>query len=127
MATTGIDTHKESDGQAVTVSLDATVYKDQVAYVDGWLGVAAGSGDSGDSIALDIGSVERQFTVPSSLNASKGDIVYIDVTSLYGQHIPNDSAYSTSAGGNKVAFFKATSDQDGTFITGVVIPWGLAS
>lgn len=124
--TTGADSYKESDGAALNVDLLYTVDKGDVAYVDGWLGVTANSGDSGDTIALDVSSIERQFTVPSGLGASKGDIVYIDVTDLTG-HKPDDTAYSTSSGANKVAFFKATADQDGTLLTGIVLAGNLAS
>lgn len=126
-AMTGENSYKESDGRAVNVDLLYTVDTGQVAYVDGWLGVMSASGDSGDERALDINPIERQFTVPSGLSVSKGDIVYIDITDLTG-HIPDDAAYSTSAGSNKVAYFKATADKDDNdVVTGVVLPGNLAS
>ena len=120
---TGADTHKESDGLSVAVSLTATVTAKQVAFVEGWLGVTVRAGVSGDSAVLDISPVERQFTVPSGLGASKGDIVYIDVTDLTG-HTPDDSAYALAAAADHVAYFKCTSDQDGTEVTGIVLAAG---
>ncbi|RMH11471.1 MAG: hypothetical protein D6698_16355 [Gammaproteobacteria bacterium] len=123
MMTTGADSHFESDGQSVTVSLLHMVAAKQVAFVDGWLGVTAAAGESGDQIALDIAQCERQFTVPAGLSVSKGDIVYITVADVTG-HTPNDTAYSTSAGAGKIAFFKATSNKDTTnnVVTGIVLP-----
>lgn len=127
MLVVGADTHKESDGKSLHVDLTATVTAKQVAVVDGWLGIVEEAGDSGDVVALTIDPIERQFTVPSGLSVSKGDIVYVDVTDLTG-HTPDDTAYSTSAGANKVAFFKATADKDGNdVVTGIVLPGNLAS
>ena len=110
--TVGEDTYKESDGKAVNVDLTATVAAKQVALVDGWLGITGQSGDSGDTITLDIEDDERQFTVPSGLSVSRGDIVYIEVAEVTG-HTINDAGYSTSAGSGKTPFFKATEDKDG--------------
>ena len=117
----GENSYLESDGKAVDVDLSYTVGKDQVAVVEGWLGVAMGSGDSGDTIALGVDDREYQFTVPSGLSVSKGDIVFIEVADLTG-HVPDDTAYSTSAGAGKVAFFKATADKDANdVVTGVML------
>ena len=125
MATTVADanpkTWLESDGKAVDVDLLYTVLKGQPIYVDGWLGLAAQSGDSGDSIALIADDREYQFLVPAGLSVSKGDIVYITVATVTG-HYPDDEAYTTSAGAGKVAFFKATADKDANnIVTGVML------
>lgn len=126
MLSTG-DTAKESDGDAVNVDLNYTVAKDDICYVDGWLGVAADDGDSGDTIALDISEVERQVVVPAALNPAKGSIIYIDVTDLTG-HIPDDTAYGTSAGANKVAFMRTTSTKDASnVLTAIFLKGGLLS
>lgn len=118
---TGKQTHFNSDGKAVQVALQYTVEAEQIAYVEGWLGRTNESGDSGDYIALNVGMAEYQFTVPSLLSVSKGDIVYVDITDLTG-HIPDESAYSTTADGSKVALFKATSDKDANnVVTGVLL------
>lgn len=118
----GEDTYKESDGKAVQVDLLYTVKARQVAVVDGWLGVAVAGGESGDEIALDVSPIERQFTVPAGLSVSKGDVVYIEVADLTG-HTPDDTAYSTTAGAGKVAFFKATMDKNASnVVTGIVLP-----
>ena len=107
--TTGANTYLESEGKSVQVDLSFTVAANQVAVVEGWLGITADSGDSGDTIALTNDRREYQFTVPD-LSLTKGDIVYIEVADLTG-HTPDDTAYSTTAGAGKVAFFKCTSDQ----------------
>ena len=111
----------ESDGKAVNVALTATVTKGQPIVAQGWLGLAAADGVSGDTIALVADDREYQFLVPSGLSVAKGDIVYITVATVTG-HYPDDEAYTTSAGAGKVAFFKATAAKDGNnIVTGVML------
>lgn len=115
------DTFFESDGKAVNVDLLYTVGKGEVAVVDGWAGITGQSGDSGDEIALIADNREYQIEVPSTLDVDKGDIVYLEVADVTG-HTPDDTAYSTSAGGGKVAFFKATADKDANdIVTGILL------
>lgn len=117
----GKQVHFESDGKAVNVNLLYTVEKGMVAVVDGWLGITGESGDSGDVIALIADDREYQFEVPSTLDVAKGAIVYLEVADLTG-HTPDDSAYSTSAGSGKVAFFKATAAKDANnIVTGIML------
>jgi len=117
----GENTYLESDGKSVEVDLLYTVPEGQLAVVEGWVGVAAESGDSGDRIALSSDDREYQFTVPAALDVDKGDIVYLEVADLTG-HIPDDSAYSTSPGAGKVALFKATMDKDDNdMVTGIML------
>ena len=117
----GQNTYLESDGKSVAVTLSATVSKNQVAYAEGWLGVSNRDGVSGDVITLSVDRREYQFTVPSTLSVSKGATVYVDVTDLTG-HIPDDTAYYTATGSNRVALFKATAAKDGNnVVTGVLI------
>ena len=117
----GANTYLESDGKAVDVDLTSTVGKNQVAVVAGWLGVSQASGDSGDTVALAVDDREYQFTVPDTLDVSKGDIVYVEVADLTG-HIPDDAAYGTTAGAGLIAFFKATMDKDANnVVTGIMI------
>lgn len=119
---TGENTYLESDGKAVYVDLLYTVEKDQVAVVDSWLGIAATDGESGDTIALTVDEREYQFTVPTALAVVKGETVYITVATLTG-HTPDDAAYTKTAGAGKLAFFKATSDQDANdVVTGKMLP-----
>ena len=125
MATTVADanpkTHFESDGKSVNVDLTSTVLKGQPIVVDGWVGLAGASGDSGDTIALVADDREYQFLVPAGLSVAKGAIVYITVATITG-HYPDDEAYTTSAGAGKVAFFKATAAKDGNnIVTGVML------
>jgi len=117
----GKKTWKESDGKAVNVTLVSTVQSQQVIYAEQWVGVAVGSGDSGDTIAMDVDQVERQFEVPSTLTVNKGDIVYLTLANRTG-NVFADNAYSTSAGAGKVAFFKATATKDANnVVTGIVL------
>jgi hypothetical protein len=117
----GENTHFESDGKAVDVTLSYTVPKGQVAVVESWLGIAGSSGDSGDEIALIVDDREYQFTVPAGLAVAKGAIVYVTVADLTG-HIPDDTAYGTSAGAGKIAFFKATAAKDANnVVTGIML------
>lgn len=117
----GQNTYLESDGKSVAVTLSASVDKNQVAYAEGWLGIANQGGVSGDVITLSVDGREYQFTVPAALAVSKGATVYVDVTDLTG-HIPDDTAYYTASGANRVALFKATADKDANdVVTGVLI------
>lgn len=123
MATTvsGLTNYFESDGKTCNVDLLYTVLKDSVIYVDGWLGLAGVSGDSGDAIALIADDREYQFVVPAGLSVAKGAIVYITVATVTG-HYPDDEAYTTSAGAGKLAFFKATAAKDANnIVTGIMI------
>lgn len=123
MATTvaGSTTYFESDGLAVNVDLLYTVSKASVIVADGWVGLAGENGLSGDTIALIADNREYQFEVPATLSVSKGDIVYITVATVTG-HYPDDEAYTTSAGGGNVAFFKATADKDtNDIVTGIML------
>jgi len=123
MATTvaGAKAWFESDGKSVNVDLLYTVVKGAVIYADGWLGLAAADGVSGDSIAEIVDDREYQFKVPAGLSVDKGDIVYITVATVTG-HYPDDEAYGTSAGAGKIAFFKATAAKDANnIVTGVML------
>ena len=125
--TTGAETHLESDGKAVDVDLLYTVAKGQVLYVDGFLGVAAGDAESGESVALSVDQREYQFTVPANLTVNKGDIVYIDPSDLTG-HVPDDAGYATTAAQGLLALFKATSDKDANnVVTGILLPLGVGA
>lgn len=115
------DTFFESDGKAVNVDLTYEVSKGQLAVVEGWLGITAEDGESGDTIALIVDDREYQFEVPSTLSVSKGDIVYIAVADITG-HDVDTTAYSTDAGAGEVALFKATSDKDANnIVTGIML------
>src|SRR5690606_30165058 len=111
----------ESDGKSVSVTLSSAVSKNQVAYVEGWLGIANQGGDDGDVISLSVDRREYQFTVPSGLSVSKGATVYVDVTDLTG-HIPDSTAYYTAADTDRVPLFKATAAKDANHVvTGILI------
>lgn len=115
------DTYFESDGKSVNVDLLYTVAKNQIAYVDQFLGIVLADGDSGDSVALNQDKREYQLMVPTALAAVKGDVIYIDVTDLTG-HTPDSTAYYKAADTNRVAFMKLTSDQDANdVVTGILL------
>jgi uncharacterized protein DUF2190 len=115
------DTHHESDGKSVTVQLSATVAANRVAVVQGWLGISAGSGNSGEYIALNADGREYQVVVPSGLSVAKGDIVYITVATVTG-HYPDDAAYTTTSGAGKTPLIKATAAKDANnVVTGILI------
>jgi len=117
----GTQTHIESDGRGVAVSLTTAVAKGAVAYADGWLGLAGADGASGDTVALAVDGREYQFRVPAGLAVTKGQIVYIDLALVTG-HYPDDEAYGTNDVWGSVALFKATSDKDAANIaTGVLL------
>ena len=123
MATTvaGLNTPFESDVKSVNISLLYAVVKGATVYADGWLGIAGGDGASGDTIALIADDREYQFKVPAGLAVAKGQIVYVTVPTVTG-HYPDDEAYTTTAGSNKVAYFKATAAKDSNnIVTGVMI------
>lgn len=113
-----------TDGNSVPVSLLYTVAKDRIAVVDGWCGIAASDGDSGDDIYLTVDDREYLFTVPAGLSVTPGVIVYIEVADVTG-HYPDDTAFSTSAGAGKVAFFKATGTKNAdNLVPGVMLGRG---
>lgn len=117
----GDQTFKESDGKAVNVTLSYTVLKDWLVVVEGWIGIADSSGNSGEEIALSVDNYEYQLTVPSGLAVAKGDIIYITVATLTG-HRPGDAAYTVAPGAGKVAVFKATAAKDvNNVVTGIML------
>lgn len=105
------DTWFESDGKSVNVTLTATVAKGRVIVAQGWVGIAGSSGVSGQEIALIADDREYRIEVPAGLAVAKGAIVYIEVADVTG-HYPDDTAFSTTPGAGKVAFFKATAAKD---------------
>lgn len=113
--------HKESDGKSLQLTVSYDVAAEQLAVIDGWVGVTFEAGESGDLIALDISQQEYQFEVPTALEVVTGEIVYLEIADLTG-HTPDSTAYSKTAGSGKVALFKATSDQDANdVVTGIFL------
>ena len=122
---TGENTYHDNGGRSVEVDLTSTVAAHQVAYVDGWLGIAAGAGDSGDSVALIADHQAYQFTVPTALAVEKGDTVYVDITDLTG-HLPDGTGYAKASGSNLVALFKAIEALDANdHVIGILLPEGV--
>jgi predicted RecA/RadA family phage recombinase len=110
-----------SDGKAVDVALTSSVLAGDVIYADGWLGIAATAGDSGDDVAIAIDAREYIFDVGASLSVSKGNTVYVTVTTLTG-HLPTLSGWATSSGSNRIRLFRATTDKDANnLVHGILI------
>lgn len=122
----GESTHFDNDGKAVNVTLDYATPANEVVYVDGFLGITAQSGLSGDEVALTIDRRAYQFTVPDSLDVSKGDKVYIITANVDINHQPPDDAYTTSSGAGRIALFKAIEDKDSdNVVVGILLPDGV--
>lgn len=121
MAASNAKIHLYGTGKAVVVTVNEAVLKGELINAQGWIGIAAGDASSGQSVALIVDNREYQFTVPAALTVNKGDIVYIDKTAVAVNH-PTDAAWSTSAGANRVALFKATADKDtNNVVTGIML------
>lgn len=120
------ETHFDADGKSVTLAITATVVKDRVVVIDGWVGVTNGSGNSGDSVAVGIDLVERQLIVPSGFGPALGDIIYVTIATITG-HYPDDAAYTNSAGAGKVALGKVTEVKDGNDVLRYITLPNLAS
>jgi hypothetical protein len=105
--------HKLNTGLSVEIEVTSTIEAGELAYVDGFLGMNVREIESGESGVLDIEPAQWDVILPTTLDLSKGDIIYVDVTDLTG-HVPDDSAFSTTSGGSKVKWAKAMTDQDGT-------------
>jgi plastocyanin len=122
----GENTYFDNDGKAVNVTLSYETEALAVAYVDGFLGITATSGESGDEIALTIDRRAYQFTVPASLDVSKGDTVYIILANVDIDHEPPDDAYTTTSGAGRKALFKAIEDKDSNnVVVGILLPEGV--
>lgn len=124
---TGTLTYFDNDAQSVNVSLTYPVVKDQVAVVETFVGIVNKSGSSGQGISLNIDGRGYQFSVPSTLTVTKGQIVYLDTTALVG-HTPTDAAYSTTAGANKIRLFRAMENKDANnVVVGILLTRGQLS
>lgn len=114
---------KESDGEAVDVTLSYTTVANAVAYVQGWLGITKRGGVSGDVVALEIVNQEYQFEVPAALAVAKGEIVRIDLTALSTNHQPPDACYNKNAeSATNINLFKATAAKTAAHVvTGILL------
>lgn len=107
------DTYFESCGRSIVVDLVYPVSANNPVLIDGWVGIPASDGASGDSIAINIDSDVYQWVAPGGLSVSAGDTVYVTIASVSGAHEIPDNAYTTTAdGANTVAIFKAVRDKD---------------
>jgi len=109
----GENGHKLNTGLSVEIEVTSDIDTGELAYVNGFLGFNVRAIESGESGVLDIEPAQWDVILPTALNLSKGNLIYVDVTDLTG-HIPDDSAFSTTSGGSKVKWAKAMTDQDDT-------------
>ena len=119
----GDNTYLDNDGKSVQVALTSSVAAGQIAYVEGFLGIAVRACDSGDYVALNIDRRAYQFTVPAGLTVNKGDIVYVDTGDLTG-HIPDETAYYTATDTGRLPLFKAIENKDANNVVVGILLWG---
>lgn len=105
------EVHVESHGRGMAVALTATITAERLIYAEGWFGIAEQAGDSGETVGLNIDRQELQIELPAAFAGVKGDSVYID-TAQVTNHVPDDAAYSKTAGAGKRFVGRLTSDQD---------------
>lgn len=107
----GDKSYFDNDGLSVNVTLTAAVFKDQLVFVQGWLGIAASDGAIGDTVALSIDNRAYQLTVPAAYAVTKGQIIYIDSSKLTGHNL-QDAAFVAAGGAGIFAAFKAMENKD---------------
>lgn len=117
----GFNSHKDSYGQAVPVTLTSSIEGgNQLVYAENWLGFAVESGDSGDEVALNVECAIWQIEVPSSFDPAKGAIVYADTTEVTG-HKLNDAAFTTTSSGDTVKLGRVVETKDSNDILLVLV------
>jgi hypothetical protein len=111
------DIKRGSGARAVQVTLTNTVEAEQLAYVDGFLGVTFEAGESDDVVALDREPQIVDLAIPSTLYAavSVGDWIYFDSGEVTG-HTLNDAALTDTATDN-VRLMKVIKKISGTDYT----------
>jgi hypothetical protein len=116
------DTYLESDGKSVTLTALYDVTARQLAVINGWVGVAGRTVESGDNVALDVSSREYQLEVPTALAAAVGDIIWIDPADITGHSIDSTSYTKIPANG-LIALMKVTVAQDANdIVCGMLFP-----
>lgn len=125
MFAVGQDIAEDAEGEAVTLTLTATVNAKQIAYINGWLGVTVASGASGQNIALEVCEKVYQITLPAALSAvAVGNIVYVTLASVTG-HTPQTAAYTLTPGAGKQALCRVVevygADSDGNYVVAALL------
>ena len=101
----------DSDGYSFKKTLSASVNGNELVVVGGAAGIPFEDGLSGDTVALRADDAIYQWYVPDGLAVAEGDTVYLEIADVSG-HIPDDTAYSTTAGAGKIALFFALAAKD---------------
>lgn len=97
--------HRDSDGNSVNRTLLGTAV-DQLVTDGIWAGILHESGNSGEVRAWTVDDGIYQWYVPDALTVNDGDIVYLTLAT-HTAGVPQDAAYTTSAGAGKIALFKS--------------------
>ena len=118
---TNLPVADESDGKAVNVTLSYDVDANTLVYAEGFFGISATDGASGDVIALTIESMEYQVELPGGLDPAKGAILYAAAPSGYSANEVQSADLSTSSGSGKVPVFKVTGVKDSDGIATVIL------
>lgn len=88
------DVTRRSDGKSVTavVPTGQTWPMGKPVYVDQYHGVTLAAAEAGEAVAVEIEQSVHELTVPSTVAAAKGDLVYITTD---GNHTLSASASGT--------------------------------
>lgn len=104
-----------SDGKAVEVTLQSTVTKGDVLFLDGFFGIAMQSGSSGDVVAIEVAQREHEIVVPAEVTAAKGDVLYLSALGA----VTNTNTDN--------AFMKVTKAKDANNVVwGILLPQSVA-
>lgn len=116
------DTDLESDGKSVTLTATADVIAKRLAIINGWVGVATRTVESGDMVSLDISTREYQLQVPAAFNPAVGAIIWINPADITGHNI-DDTSYTTTAADGLIALMKVTQAKNASnVLTGILFP-----
>lgn len=115
----GKDNFKDSYGKGVNVDLSYTIEGNQLVYAENWLGFSVGSGNSGETVVLNVECAIWQIEVPASFDPAKGATVLIDTTEVTG-HTLNDAAFTTTSSGDTIKLGKVVAVKDANNILTVL-------
>lgn len=103
--------YKETDGNAVDVTLTHSISGQKPILVNDIPGFPYESGDSGDMRALSADGAVYRVQIPAGLTPEIADTIYVDTTAVTEHEIP-DAAYTTTSSGDTVPFLKVLTEKD---------------
>lgn len=101
----------DSAGNSFNKTLTYAVNGQELVVVGGAAGIPYEDAESGAQIALRADAAIYQWYVPDGLSVAEGATVYLEIADVTG-HVPDDTAYSTTAGAGKIALFFALAAKD---------------